>query len=101
MRKIFFILLSFFFFQHAFTQTVVIGTTMPDASARLDVSSSSQVILIPRLSSAQRSAIANPATGLLVFQTDGTPGFCYYNGFTWTNLTNGYPLNSQGIAVSS
>jgi sugar lactone lactonase YvrE len=101
MKKAIFILLPFFIFQHAFTQTVGIGTTTPDASARLDVSSSSQGILIPRLSSAQRSAIINPAIGLLVFQTDGSPGFCYYNGFTWTNLTNGYPLNSQGIAVSS
>jgi sugar lactone lactonase YvrE len=99
-KKAIFILLPFFIFQHAFTQTVGIGTTTPDASARLDVSSSSQGILIPRLSSAQRSAIVNPAIGLLVFQTDGATGFCYYNGFTWTNLTHGYPLNSQGVSTS-
>jgi streptogramin lyase len=101
MRKILPILLSLFFFQHAFTQNVGIGTTTPDASARLEVNSSSQGILIPRLSSAQRSAIAGPAAGLLVFQTDGTPGFCYYNGAFWVSLTNGYMVNNQGLAVSS
>ncbi|HWK06763.1 MAG TPA: hypothetical protein VNS58_24175 [Puia sp.] len=101
MRKILPILLSLFFFQHAFTQNVGIGTPTPDASARLEVNSSSQGILIPRLSSAQRSAIAGPAAGLLVFQTDGTPGFCYYNGAFWVSLTNGYMVNNQGLAVSS
>jgi hypothetical protein len=34
----------------------------------------------------QRNGISNPATGLLIFQTDNTPGFYYYNGTTWAAL---------------
>ena len=35
---------------------------------------------------AQKTAIASPATGLLVFQTDGTAGFYYFNGTAWTAI---------------
>jgi len=63
------------------TGGVGIGTTAPDASAALDIVSSSKGALLPRLTAAQVAAIASPATGLLVFQTDNTPGF-YYNGGT-------------------
>ena len=64
-------------------QSVGVGTTAPNASAALDVVSSAKGALLPRLTSAQRTAIASPATGLIVFQTDGTPGF-YYNSGTAT-----------------
>jgi hypothetical protein len=57
------------------------GTT-PDNSAMLDVKSTNKGILIPRLTEALRTAIVNPATGLMVFQTDGTKGF-YYFETTW------------------
>jgi hypothetical protein len=49
-----------------------------DNSAMLDVQSVSAGILIPRMTEAQKNAISNPATGLMVFQTDNTVGF-YYN----------------------
>lgn len=49
-------------------QNVGIGTTTPNASAALDVSSNNKGILIPRLDSAQRVAISNPAEGLMVYQ---------------------------------
>ncbi|PSR54639.1 hypothetical protein AHMF7605_14545 [Adhaeribacter arboris] len=61
----------------------------PDVSAVLDVYSTSKGILVPRMTEAQRTAIASPATGLLVYQTDGTtPGFYYYTGTTWTPLVS-------------
>jgi uncharacterized protein (TIGR02145 family) len=44
----------------------------------LDVKSNSKGLLVPRLTELQRSNISNPATGLMVFQTDGEQGF-YYN----------------------
>ncbi len=64
----------------AFAQSGVgIGTTAPDASAALDIVSSTKGALLPRVVAA--TAIATPATGLLVFQTGAPAGF-YYNAGT-------------------
>jgi microcystin-dependent protein len=79
---------SFFFLISSLECQVGIGTSTPDASAQLDISSSSKGLLTPRMTSAQRTSISNPATGLLVFQTDGISGFYYYNGSSWTNLSS-------------
>ena len=63
----------------ALAQTGVgIGTRAADPSAALDVVSSSQGLLLPRMSSAERRAIDSPAAALLVYQTDAPAGF-YYN----------------------
>ncbi|MES2629594.1 MAG: hypothetical protein V4616_11550 [Bacteroidota bacterium] len=64
-------------------QSVGINTdgTTPDASALLDVKSTSQGVLVPRMTKAQRDAIASPANALVIFQTDNTAGF-YYNAGT-------------------
>jgi hypothetical protein len=69
-------------------QNVGINATgaAPDASAGLDVDFTNRGFLVPRMTAAQRAAIATPATGLLVYQTDaGTqgPGFYFYNGTAW------------------
>lgn len=98
--KNFFIFLFLLTLQPAFAQNIGIGTTNPASSARLEISSTTQGMLIPTLTTAQRNAINNPATGLLVFQTDGTPGFYYYSGITWVNLTNGRQPNSEGFTPS-
>ena len=52
----------------------------PDASAMLDVKSTTTGFLVPRMISGQKMSINTPATGLLVFQTDGTAGFYYNSG---------------------
>lgn len=57
-----------------------------DNSAMLDVSSSTQGALMPRMTAAQRVALTSPATGLLVYQTDGSAGFYFFDGSAWTNL---------------
>ncbi len=67
-------------------QNVGIGTTTPHASALLHLESTSQGLLIPRLTQAQRDAISSPATGLLIYQTDNNPGFYYYSGTSWIPL---------------
>jgi hypothetical protein len=68
---------------------VGIGTTSPAATAALDVSSTTKGMLLPRMLAAQRTAIASPATGLIVYQTDGTAGFYYFNGLIWLQLSSG------------
>jgi len=64
------------------------GST-PNASAMLDVKSTNSGILIPRMTATQKGDIDSPATGLLVYQTDGTAGFYYYTGSAWTLLGTG------------
>ncbi len=59
-----------------------------NASAILDVSSTTQGMLVPRMTASQRGTLGSPATGLLVYQTDGTTGFYYWNGSAWVNITN-------------
>lgn len=68
---------------------VGVGTTNPDASSMLDVESTSKGVLVPRMTSVQRTSISTPATGLLVFDTD-TQGFWFYSG-SWTELAIGTP----------
>ena len=61
----------------------------PDASAILDVQSNQKGVLIPRMSQAQRDAITAPATGLLIYQTNVSSGFYYYNGTGWQEIGDG------------
>jgi YVTN family beta-propeller protein len=63
--------------------SVGIGVTPPDATAVLDVSSTTKGFLAPRLTAAQIALINTPATGLLVYQTDNTAGFYFFNGASW------------------
>lgn len=65
--------------------------SQPDNSAMLDVKSTSKGLLIPRLTSAQRSAIVNPVAGLMVFQTDAAVGFWFHDGSTWKKLQDAHP----------
>lgn len=46
-------------------------------------------MLVPRMTFAQRNAIASPATGLLIYQTDIVSGFYFYNGSAWSQLSTG------------
>jgi len=67
---------------------VGIGTTTPNTSAMLEIESTDSGILIPRMNQAQRDAITVNATttGLLIYQTNNTPGFYYYNGASWVTF---------------
>ena len=68
----------------------------PDASAMLDVQSTEKGMLIPRMSTAQRTTINNPATGLLVFDNN-TGGFWFYNGSGWTELDTDTKLTEAEV----
>ena len=75
-----------------------------DASAQLDVSATDKGMLVPRMTSAQRTAIASPALGLLVFDTD-TGTFWYKASGGWTNLpasgTAAWSLSGSNVAVGN
>jgi hypothetical protein len=83
MRNIFSLLVFLSCCSQVFSQNVVItddaSYTTGNASSVLDVKSVLKGFLAPRMSQAQRTAIATPADGLLVYQTDATKGFYYYN----------------------
>ena len=57
---------------------VGIGTETPNASSILDVESTEGGVLLPRMTTTQREAIANPANGLTVFDTD-VQTYYFYN----------------------
>lgn len=79
----------------------------PVASSILELNSTSKGFLTPRMTSAQRTGISSPAEGLVVYQTDGTKGFYYYNGSSWillgTQLTfsTGLTNTSGTVTVNS
>ena len=52
------------------TGNIGIGTETPDASAILDLSSTTQGLLPPRMTNTEMNAIATPADGLIVYCTD-------------------------------
>lgn len=64
-----------------------IGTVTPNASAALDVTSTNKGMLVPRLTTAQRTAITSPATGLLVFDAT-TESFWFKSATNWVELVD-------------
>lgn len=75
---------------------VGIGTSTPDASAQLEILSTSKGLLIPRMSLVQRNDINNPANGLLIYQTNDSPGFYFYSNGQWQKLANKSDITSGG-----
>jgi hypothetical protein len=72
-------------FSFSTSAQVGIGTTNPDTSSMLDIQSTTTGVLIPRMTTVQRTAISSPANGLLVFDTD-TQSFWFYDVSTWREL---------------
>jgi len=69
---------------------VTVGGTTPDASASVDIQSTTRGLLPPRMTTTQKNAISTPATGLIVYDT--TLGYLQeYNGSIWTNVAPGSP----------
>ena len=96
-----FLLVAVFTITSLNAQNIGINNTgaAPDPSAKLDVVSTTQGILVPRMTSTQRLAISSPATGLLVF--DNTIGnFMFYNGSFWQGInTDDQELSMKGDSI--
>jgi hypothetical protein len=63
-----------------------INTSTPNTSAILDITSTTQGFLPPRMTMTERNAIATPADGLMIYQTDNTPGIYARVSGAWTQL---------------
>jgi hypothetical protein len=71
-----------------FSQGILMGSgtaTTPDASAALEIQAQYQGFLPPRLTTAQRDSILQPAQGLLIYNTQ-TGCIDYWTGLFWANL---------------
>lgn len=103
-KRIPFIVLVVLFVSTVQAQTGI-GTTTPDASAKLDITSTSKGFLIPRMTTVQRSAISSPANGLLVYQTDGVIGFYVNTGSSaspaWLRLNNEWTKSGSDISFTT
>lgn len=75
---------------------VGIGTITPDNSSLLDLSSNNKGLLVPRLTTQQRTNISNPANGLLVYDIDEDCFFFFQSSSSsWQSLCNTTGL--QGV----
>ena len=76
---------------------VGIGTTTPDATAILEMLSTNKGVLVPRMTAAQRIAIATPANALLVYDTDSMCFFFYRQpSAAWISLCSASSSSSTG-----
>lgn len=64
-----------------------IGTVAPNASAILDVQSTTKGVRMPNMTTTQKNAIASPAPGLMVFDTTLSK-LCVYTGAAWQTITS-------------
>ena len=89
MKKLLFLSMLFGLCQSIFAQGVSVNETGTPAtsSAILDVSSTSKGMLVPRMTGTQRTMIAAPAEGLLVFDTDAGSFWFYSSG--WNEIAGG------------
>jgi hypothetical protein len=96
--------LFFFLFSTRLYAQTGIGTTTPEASAKLDISSTNKGFLPPRItltSLTDNTTIPNPATGLLVYNTGNNvglvAGYYYWNGSSWATIAT---ATGSGVSAS-
>ncbi len=107
MKRLILLFLFISFFAEAQTG---IGTTTPNASAKLDVNASDKGFLPPRVALTATNVFAPvtglsgstalaTAAGLLVYNTTSNgnvlPGYYYWNGTLWVQISNGLIVDSS------
>lgn len=87
------------------TGNVAIGASTASASAKLDIQSTTQGFLPPRLNTTQMNAVSSPATGLAIWNTDSLRLFSFdgtsWKGYKYTNETSGVPTLQQVLTAGS
>lgn len=82
-----------------------LGTTTPNSSSIVDLTSTTKGLLPPRMTNIQKNAIASPVAGLFVWCTDCGPNglIQVFNGSAWTNCNGIVTSNpsTNGTAVVS
>lgn len=106
MKKLFItILICIISFCNATAQTGI-GTTTPNASAKLEVYATNKGFLPPRIAltgTADNSTIASPVAGLLIYNTatagaapnNVLPGYYYWNGTAWVQIAGGLVIDAS------
>jgi len=94
-------LIALFVFQIHYAQ-VGIGTEDPQTSSILEVESTEQGVLLPRMSTSQRTSIVDPANGLTVFDTD-LQSYYFYNldNSSWESLSSSRLNRDNFVLVKS
>jgi hypothetical protein len=106
MKKILIIILVCCVLVKASAQTAI-GTTAPNASAKLEIASTDKGLLIPRMTKAQREAItlSSAANGLMVYQTDDLAGFYVNTSATttiaWTRVNTNWIRTGNDISYTA
>ncbi|WP_111708904.1 cell wall anchor protein [Lutibacter citreus] len=98
-KKILSIAMLLVFFNLSIFSQVGIGTTSPHGSSVLDLTSTTQGVLTPRMTSTQRTGISSPAKGLLVFDTI-EDSFYYFNGSVWVKLEGAIQRDNYKLVKS-
>lgn len=114
MKKLFTLSIVLFFAFFGKAQNVAINNdgSNADSSAMLDVKSNTKGLLMPRMTTLQRLAIAKPAIGLMVYDTD-MKSLWSFNGYVWVSVSMSFPYdqdldtvvtalalrNTKGIAI--
>lgn len=89
-------IVAFLFMNTSAIAQVGIGTTTPDPSSILDLNSTTQGMLAPRMTSAQRIAISKAADGLIVFDLEEDSMY-YFNGGSWIKLEGANTRNNYKL----
>lgn len=79
------------------SQKVGTNPTVINASAVLELESTTKGLLLPRMTTGQRTGIGTPASGLQVYDTT-TNSVWYYNGSAWVNTAAATGWNLTGNA---
>ncbi len=101
MKSFITILIIICFAVSGFSQSVGIGTTTPNGSAMLDVTSTNKGFLFPRMTYVERTLIASPAQGLIVYQTNAVgllypSGIYFFDGSLWKRIARTDELGGGG-----